>query len=87
VYFNASKFFNKHNGNTTVEVMPMITLDLVEINSGRFNDLASDENESPIIIEYARHAKKVLNVIINEIIDAVLGPTDFDHASANDLVL
>jgi hypothetical protein len=49
--------------------------------------MSSDENESPIIIEYARHAKNVLNVIINDIIDDVLGLTDFDHASENDFVL
>jgi len=63
--------------------MYIITLERCVREFGRPNDLSIEENESPMMIEYAKQAKNVLNVITDEITTADFGPKVLDQASEN----
>ena len=73
--------FNEHSGNNITDVINNMTFVRFDSNGGNPNVLASEENESPIMMEYASDAKKHKAVIQPLIIQADFGFTDLAHAS------
>ncbi len=73
--------FKEHKGNSAMVVIANITFDREVNTAGKPKVLASDVKESPIMIEYAKEARKHLAVIPAEMTQAVFGLTDLAQAS------
>mmetsp|Transcript_3845 Transcript_3845/g.5288 ORF Transcript_3845/g.5288 Transcript_3845/m.5288 type:complete len:99 (-) Transcript_3845:497-793(-) len=75
------RLLSEQRGKSTNVDKRRITLDRWLIIPGRLNVWNKDVKESPIIIEYAREAKKHIAVMQAEMTPAVLGLMVFAHAS------